>query len=162
MAIALLSFWPLPHTVAAELAVGLFYTDLGEGVFRYDVSIENSGLEAIAIVSLTEAPLNDPFIGSTLATPAGFLGSYDSNLGIIDFLEGTSLFAPGTTTDGFSFESTASPFDNFFQNFEAFTINGGMMAGNIQVVPEPSGALLLVLGLALWLQRRKQTRTPHS
>jgi hypothetical protein len=110
--------------------VDLLLTPQGGGVFRYDLTIDNPGPEDLVIVSITDAPLNDPLIAPTLTAPAGFLASYDPGLGFIDAIEATSLFAAGSLVTGFSFESAADP-GVFFTAFEAYSDLGDHFAGTI-------------------------------
>src|SRR5262245_61423202 len=86
------------------------------GGFHYEFTVNNtSGPEEVAIVTLN-APLADPLIGGSLATPGGFLGNYDGGLGLVDFIGDTSFFAVGSIISGFSFDSTGSP-PGFFSTF---------------------------------------------
>jgi hypothetical protein len=121
------------------------------GTFQYDFSVENTGPDDVVIVSIVDAPLADPLIDPTLVSPAGFFGSYDSGLGIVDFLEDTELFAAGTTTGGFSFQSLSGPSNNFAL-FEALTPLGDFISGSVNhtIVPEPSSLVVCcALGLAV-------------
>src|SRR4029434_4598588 len=115
-----------------------------------EFTIGNSGPADVPIVSITDAPVNDPLIGPSLEAPPGFLASYDPGIGLsfgfVDFLEDTELFAVGTTRTGFRFQSAASP-PSYFTLFEALTINGRLLSGNI-TVPE-LGSPLLLAGLGL-------------
>src|ERR1043165_6568316 len=61
-------------------------TPLGGGLYEYDFSILNTGPEDIVLVTITDAPLGDPLIAGSLVTPPGFLSSYDSGLGFVDFI----------------------------------------------------------------------------
>ena len=58
-------------------------------------------------------PLGDPLITPSLLTPVGFLASYDSGLGFVDFLADSDLFGAGTTKSGFSLQSSADGSVNF-------------------------------------------------
>jgi hypothetical protein len=77
----------------------------GVGVFHHEFTITNNTIDDVAVVSILDAPIGDPFIAGSLIVPVGFMGSYDSGLGVIVFLGGTQLFAAGTTTGGFGFDS---------------------------------------------------------
>jgi hypothetical protein len=110
-----------------------------------------------SLVSIVDAPLGDPLIDPSLTAPAGFLGSYDSGLGIIDFIEFTEFFAAGMSIGGFSFETLAGPI-GAFSMFEAFTTLGDFASGGITwnvrpgpSVPEPKGALIPILALGFGL-----------
>lgn len=138
-------------------------TPLG-GSFRYDLTVANSGPEDFVLVSLVDAPLADPLIGVTLTVPAGFLGSYDSGLGFVDFLEGADLFAAGTTVTGFGFESLAGP-AGAFTAFEALGVNGENASGPVTIVtvPEPSDSpVAFALGLGLAAAAGRRNRPPST
>jgi hypothetical protein len=135
-------------TAGAALMVNLASTPVGGGVFQYDVSISNTGPKDVVVVTIGDAPVGDPLIGPSLTVPVGFFPSYDSGLGKIDFLEDTELFGVGTTHGGFAFQSSASPPANFTA-FEALDLDGGFISGSITVVPEPTGIVLALSGLAV-------------
>jgi len=125
------------------------------GSLLYQLSVFNSGAEDYILVSIVDAPVADPLIGPGLTTPAGFLGSYDSGLGIIDFLADLEIFAAGTEKGVFSFESLSTP-GGFFTQVEAYTDQLGLVSGDISwtlipgtSVPEPGGGLLSILALGL-------------
>ena len=117
----------------------------GGGPFHYEFSIENSGPEEFAILSLN-APTFDPLIAASLVVPMGFLGSYDSGLGIVDFLEDTALFSVGPKLSGFGFDSAAGPVSSFFDVFTALDSNGNELTGQVAHIPEPTTLALIVLG----------------
>ena len=130
------------------------------GAYRYEVSVENTGPEDYVIVSIPDAPLADPRIDPSLAGPAGFLTNYDGGLGFVDFLEDTDIFAAGSVSGPFSFESLAGP-GQAFSTFEALTTVGGSTTGPIRwvVVPEPAAATAVVAlglfsGALIWRRRR--------
>lgn len=52
------------------------------GAFHYEVSVTNTELVDLWLVSITDAPLVAPLIGETLVVPAGFIGVYDPPSGI--------------------------------------------------------------------------------
>jgi hypothetical protein len=142
----------------------------GVGVFHHEFTITNNTVDDVAIVSIVDAPIGDPFIAGSLVVRAGFLGSYDSGLGFVDFLGDTQLFAVGTTTGGFEFDSAFAPTPgppSRFAAFEALTVNGDLITGDVQStavqVPEPPPFLLLVLGvLSLWVARRLGDANPEA
>jgi hypothetical protein len=122
-------------------------TPLG-GSFLYVFEVENTGPDDYVIVSL-DAPVADPLIGPTLTAPAGFVASYDSGLGIVDFLEGADLFAAGTIHGGFSFESLAGPGAEF-GTFEALTASGASASGDVEltVLAGPATPMITIGGTA--------------
>jgi hypothetical protein len=130
------------------------------GGYHYEFTIDNTaGPEEIAIVSLN-APLADPLIDLSLATPAGFLGSYDGGLGLVDFIGDTAFFSVGSITSGFGFDSIGTPPD-FFSVFSALDVAGGQLTGTIsfQSVPDAGSTLLpTCLGLcALAITQQKRS-----
>jgi hypothetical protein len=129
-----------------------------DDAFRWEITIENQGPDDVAIVSLFGAPLGDPLIDASLATPPGFFASYDDGLGIVDFLEDTALFAVGQALAGFVFLSEVGVEPGAFARFEALTVNGDPEAGDVSVrlVPEPHTALLVVLGAAALAARPRR------
>lgn len=135
----------------ADLFVELTPSLLGGGLYRYEASVDNTGPKEIAIVSLVDAPANDPLIASTLFAPAGFSTSYDAALGIIDLLPDLA-FSVGTVTSGFSFQTATGP-GSFLNLFEALTIDGDLITGRIRYrtpgVPDGGACLpVLLLGIA--------------
>ncbi len=90
------------------------------------------------LVSILNAPKNEPLIGTSLTAPAGFLALYDSGLGIIDFLEASSIFGAGATVSGFSFRSSTLA-GTLFTQFEARNVNGDSFLGIITTQVGPGG-----------------------
>jgi hypothetical protein len=109
------SFWCGPRAGAALVDLELAVTPLS-GAFHYDATIRNNGLIDLTLVSILDAPIADPLIDPSLSAPAGFVALYDSTLGIIDFLEDTTLFGAGQTVSGFSFNSSVMP-GSFYTTF---------------------------------------------
>lgn len=138
--------WLTAQTASAILIVNATPTPLGGGLFQYEFTISNTGPADVPLVNINNAPLSDPDIGSTLMTPAGFLALYDPGLGIVTFLEDTSLFAAGTTIGGFSFQSAGPP-GQYFGTFDALDVNGAFQDGNVNFsttgVPDAGSTLLL-------------------
>jgi len=134
-------------TVRADVIVDATVSPILGG-FHFEYSITNNELVDLAIVSIA-GPAGDPLIGSTLTAPAGFLASYDSGLGFIDFLEAASSFLAGTTTSGFGFDSASPPAPT---TFTALTIFGAELAGTTHApggapIPEPATVTLLLVGI---------------
>lgn len=133
---------------AADLEVFAASSPIAGG-YHYDFTIRNNGLEDIVLVTIN-APLADPLIDPSLTVPADFLGSYDSGIGLVDFLEFTGLFEAGSTKTGFSFDSTGAPPD-FISQFWGLTVNGNTPSGTVQFgagVPD-GGATWLALAMSL-------------
>lgn len=133
-------------------------TPIGGGLFHFEFSVTNNTIDDIVLVSV-DVPTGDASIGATLLAPLGFLASYDSGLGIIDFLEGTDLFSVGTTITGFSFDSVLGPGNGEFDDFSGLTVNGDTFSGTVETivvaaVPEPSPVALVALGAAVLIGLR--------
>jgi hypothetical protein len=130
---------------------------LGGGVFSYSYSVTNTEAEALSIVSITDSPLGDPLIQATLDAPLGFAAIYDDGLGIVDFIEDSSAFEPFTTVSPFTFQSLSGP-ASFFTSFEAFTVTGNSISGDVvnRLVPEPSSALFASLGICAFFVFRRR------
>ncbi len=139
---------------AATMSVNVAFTDIGSGNFRYDLTVSNTGSDDIPILSINDAPANDPLIASTLTAPPGFFKNYDP-LGVIDFGEDTATFTAGSTFPGFSFESSADP-GTAFTDFTAFTNAGESVVVTTTLVPEPSSSLLALAGLLAGCARRRR------
>ncbi len=110
------------------------------GVFQYNATVTNNSMVDLTLVSIVDAPKAEPLIGTSLKAPAGFIALYDSGLGIIDFLEASSVFAAGTTVGGFSFSSATLAGTMFFTKFEALNVDGGTFLGTITTQVGPGGA----------------------
>ncbi len=142
----------LQLSAPAGLFVDLSATPLSGGSYAYNASVSNTGPKDVAIVSLIDAPLNDPQIAPSLTAPAGFSANYDPGLGFLDFLADAS-FAAGTTVGGFSFESLIAPM-TAFNLFEALTVDGDLISGRVRYpgtnVPDTGSSLAtLAIGLAV-------------
>jgi hypothetical protein len=135
---------------AQALMVSAIAEALGGGVFHYSFSVNNDDPDDYAIVSIVDAPTGDPLIDASLITPTGFLASYDGGLGIVDFLADTADFVTGTTVGPFAFDSTSDPAVNFL-TFEALTLTGNPVSGDVTIIPVPGAGGLIVLAVALGL-----------
>jgi hypothetical protein len=152
----LIALLAVSRSPAAVVDFELVITPLG-GSFQYDATIRNNSPLDLTLVSIVDAPPGDPLIDPSLTTPAGFIGLYDSGLGIVDFLEVTSTFPVGVTVSGFQFISSSLP-PAFFTTFEALDINGDSISGSITIVNAPpngtvddSGSTLALAALAVVL-----------
>jgi hypothetical protein len=140
-----------------QLFVSATVTPVGP-LFHYEISVQNLTAEDVVLVTLSPAPLADPNINPSLQAPVGFEASYDAGLGLVDLVSDTLSFGIGTTVNGFSFDSVASP-EVSFTNFEALGELGALFAGEAEftVVPEPQtwAAALALAGFALARTARK-------
>ncbi len=139
---------------AASLQVDIVFSILGDGAFRYDLTVSNSGPEDVPLLSINDAPANEARIGSTITVPTGFAGSYDP-IGFIDFAGTTSSFSSGSMISGFSFESAAAP-GTAFNDFSAFTNEGQPATVTTTIVPEPASSMAAALGLIVAMMRRRR------
>jgi hypothetical protein len=131
--------WLSPRAGAALVDLEMLVTPLG-GSYQYDVTIRNNSLVDLTLVSIVNAPIGDPLINPSLIAPAGFVALYDSGLGIIDFLEGASVFGVGQTIGGFRFVSSVLPGPSLTL-FEALDVNGGSFSGSITSTVVPGGSV---------------------
>lgn len=137
------------------LNVDIVFSDIGMGIFQYNLTISNTGTEEIPLLLINDAPVNDPVIGTSLTTPPQFVGNYDPAFGAIDFAENTSTFMPGTSVSGFSFQSSAQP-GTAFTDFTAFTNGGDSAVVTSTLVPEPTTAMLALGGILAFASRRRR------
>jgi len=130
--------WFSPQAAAALVDLELLVTPSG-GLFQYSATVRNNSLVDLSLVSIVDAPIAEPLIGTSVTAPAGFLALYDSGLGIIDFVEGVSVFGAGATVSGFSFTSATLADTMFFTQFEAIDVNGVTFLGTITTQVGPGG-----------------------
>lgn len=133
------------------------------GVSTFDYTIDNGTANDLAVVSISVPAL--PGAVFDLVTPAGFLASFDSGTGFVDFLADSSSFAAGSSLSGFKFSSAFKPGASAFS---ALDIAGNPFSGPTisAVVPEPGLAvwfcllsLLPMLGISQALARRPRLST---
>jgi hypothetical protein len=157
---AALSILFLPGAARAQISVDPTVTPVGS-LFHYEYSVTNNELEDVVIVTL-EGVVPDPAAIQNLTAPPGFLASFDSGLGLVDFLGDAVDFTPGSTVSGFSFDSPYSP-----QTipFSALSVQGTPYAGTTRgpagtpAVPEPGSLLLLsAFGVSSTLFLRRRAR----
>lgn len=79
---------------------------LSGGVYQYSYSITNDTPDDAFLIDIP-VPAKPGEI-TNLTAPAGFQSAFDSGLGLVSFLEDTSLFGPAPI-GGFSFESLDGP-----------------------------------------------------
>lgn len=111
------------------------------GVYTYDYSIMNQTSSDLALVNLY-VPTGVDQIWNLMA-PTGFLGAYDTGLGIVTFLSDSSTLSSGFNGDGFSFQTNDAP---GIINTSALTLTGQTFVGTASgPVPEP-GSMALMAG----------------
>ena len=144
----------LTQAAHAGLIVHVHSSPLPGGLFEYEFSVSNQTPDPLAIVSLLDAPTGDAVLAASLTGPMGFLTNYDSGLGIVDFLEGTSTFGSGSTIHGFSFQSGAAP-GTAFQFIEALNVRGDHIPATVTVPDGGDPSWAAVAGLVLFACWRK-------
>ena len=138
--VILAGMW-LSQAARADLMLSPSITS-SNGVYTYDYSIWNNTSSDLALVNLYVPVGVDQIMN--LMTPAGFLGAYDSGLGIVTFLSDTSTITSDFHGDGFSFQSNDAPGTI---STSALTINGQTLQGTTTgPVPEP-GSLAMLAGV---------------
>lgn len=128
-----------PGAARADLVTVIPTVTPNGSLYHYDYAITNNAPEDLAIVSIPVLPGPDTI--QNLSTPAGFLGSFDSGLGFVDFLGDLDVFAQGTTLSGFMFDSPFAPGPSVFQ---ALSVSGTSFVGSTSApVPEPGSFALM-------------------
>jgi hypothetical protein len=141
-------------------------TDLGGGVFLYQLCVDNTGgAEPLGGLNVlhgdTVFGLDDT---SAVGAPGGWL-YFAPVPGLVDDLDYFSLSSVteipvGGTLDGFSFESTRDPATLGPTDFAVEGIGGDSATqidlGYAELVPEPSSSVLLAFALPglFWVARR--------
>jgi hypothetical protein len=124
------------------------------GIFHYDYSIANTTPNDVFLIDIPVPPSATAI--QNLTAPAGFVSAFDSGLGLVSFLENTSLFG-SIPMGGFAFDSALAP---GMATFQASFVNstGGIetfSGATMAPVPEPGSMGLLAMSmLALMLGRR--------
>ena len=145
--------------------VTVLATDLGGGLFQYDLTLHNAG-GAEPLSGLNVLHANSVFgltAGSTISAPAGW--SHFAPLPpFVDELNFFSLTNPSdvavdASLAGFSFQSTTG-WSSVATSFEVEGIGGTTSSqipfGNAIVTPEPGTAVLLAVALAVQAALRRR------
>ena len=127
-------------------------------LFHYNYTVVNATGDDLPVLDIVVQP---GIAGITkLAAPSGFTSAYDSNLGLVSFLEDTALFGAAPIA-GFSFDSPLAPRVSSFNatlldaNFNVITVSGPTTG---PVVPEPGSLPLLSLIACTALIFRRRLR----
>jgi hypothetical protein len=110
---------------------------LSNGLYHYAYSITNNTPDDAFLIDIPVAA--SPSSIENLTAPSGFMAAFDSGLGLVSFLENSSVFS-STPESGFSFDSLEGPgsvlFEaSVFSNSTSliYTVSGATLAP----VPEP-------------------------
>jgi hypothetical protein len=151
----MLALAPAAPAAAAPL-VTYTVTDLGGGVFQYDLTLDNAGgAEPLGGLNVLDANTVFGLSGSSvIGAPAGwsYFAPLPPSVDELNFfsLGGGSDVAVDGTLSGFSFRSTRPP-STLSGGFEVEGIGGTSSTQipfqNAMLVPEPASAALLGLGL---------------
>ena len=134
-------------------------SSFSSGLYRYNYTITNNS--PVELIDVAIHINSDPVLN--LTAPTGYSTNYDVNLGLVDFLENTSVFATGTPVSGFFFDSPLAP--TRFGVFDALTANnigGSASFSGPTLAPSPEPGSLALMGAAAissaFLLRRKRSR----
>jgi hypothetical protein len=134
-----------PGAARADLVTVIPTVTMNGSLYHYDYAITNNAPEDLAIVSIPVLPGPDTI--QNLSVPDGFVGSFDSGLGFVDFLGDVDMdgnqvvFGQGTTLSGFMFDSPFAPGPGVFQ---ALSVSGTSFVGSTSApVPEPGSFALM-------------------
>ena len=111
---------------AADVVVEAQVTAVG-GEFLYSYMVTNNTDMELVIITI-EVP-SDPTAVMNLSAPTGFSASFDSGLGVVDFVMDTSMFSGMSTVGSFTFES---PFGAGSANFTALDMDGVELTGTTE------------------------------
>ena len=118
-------------------------------LFHYNYSITNTTGIDVPVIDITVNKGTGVILN--LVAPVGFMKAYDSNLGLVSFLEDTAAFG-AMAISGFAFDS---PISAKASSFAATFADGSVMNGaTLAPVPEPATLSLFAAGAILVAFRR--------
>jgi PEP-CTERM motif len=132
---------------AAVTVISSFTVDPNTNLYTYSYSVENSGPQDLALVTLPSGAASNIF---GVFSPIGFSQTYDPVFGFISFFEDSDLltdqsFAVGSIITPFQFTSALAPGS---VTYTAYDIAGDEFTGTaVAPVPEPSALLLAGLSI---------------
>ena len=98
-------------------------TTLAGSIYHYNYSIKNTSADDLFDVTIhVRAGAGQIF---NVMAPIGFRASYDSGLGLVDFVENTNTFVTNQAISGFTYDSSLAP------NPSTFDANFAPPAGGI-------------------------------
>ena len=145
--------------LAVSLAQAQFTIDTvvteNAGLFSYSYTFNNFTADDVTSVSL-DGFAADPSAVQSLTVPDGFVGTFDSDAGVLFLLEGTAFFAANTSVTGFGFDSF---YGSSAGGYDATTAEGISLSGaaTVAAIPEPSSAALIggaLIGFVVLGRRR--------
>ena len=148
----------LPGIAHAQVSAPVV-TLLGNGLYHYDYSITNTSADDLFDVDIQVMP--GAGVVTNVSAPVGFMTAYDSGLGLVSYLEDTSLFTAAPLS-GFTYDSGLAPMTSTF-NANFAPLAGGITTttgSTVAAVPEPGSIALFasmgaVAGFAARRKRRK-------
>lgn len=162
---------PLGHLIARCLLLGMasmltsqaavtlnssFNLDSGTNLYTYSYTVENTGPQDLALISIPSSAAANI---AGISTPTGFSLTFESFQGFINLTEDSDLFtdqtfAVGATLSPFQFTSALAPGT---VTFTAFDAEGNEFTGSaVAPIPEPSSLLLVGLALLPVSARRRR------
>jgi hypothetical protein len=141
---------------ASVIITSSFNLNSGTNLYTYSYSVENTGIQDLALVSIPASATASVF---GISSPAGFSLTFDPFLGFISLFEDSDLFtnqsfASGSTTSPFQFTSALAPGS---VTYTAFDVGGNEFTGlAVAPIPEPSALLLTSLTLIAAATRRRR------
>jgi P pilus assembly chaperone PapD len=153
----LLAGMAISAVATAQAAVVITGTaTLNAGIYTYSYSVTNSGSTELTIIDI---PIGESVTVSNESAPTGFTAISDGPpVNLVSFFPDSGFasgtFAPGSTVEFFTYQSTSAP---FMVTFNAQDVNGDVFSGQtISAVPEPSGLMLIAASAVPLLAARRR------